>query len=87
MINKIKLIIISTIVMLFVSNANAAKDCSVFSHAIDIKICEAKNLQSENASSTASSESLDVSKATGFFKKIGSKLNLKKHKTTREQGD
>ena len=87
MINKIKLIIISTILILFVSNANAAKDCSAFTHAIDIKICEAKNLEAGNVSSTTSSGSIDVSKATGFFKKIGSKLNLKKHKTTREQGD
>jgi len=44
-------------------------------------------MEAGNVSSTTSSGSVDVSKATGFFKKIGSKLNLKKHKTTREQGD
>ncbi len=95
MINKIKITLIVSTIVLLSSNVNSAqKDCSVFKHKFDRNICEAQNRENLNdttSSSASSSASSSVSnageKASGFFKKIGSKLKLKKHKKFREQGD
>ena len=92
MINKVKIIFIASTIVLLSSNVNSAqKDCSVFKHKFDRNICEAQNRESLNNTGTTSSASSSVSnageKASGFFKKIGSKLKLKKHKKFREQGD
>ena len=93
MINKLKIIFAASCMLLLINNVNAAtKDCSVFSHAFDKNICERKNLEEANKSnSSTSSSSSKISdgsnKVTGFFKKVGSTLKLKKQKKFREQGD
>jgi hypothetical protein len=93
MIKKINVILTSTVLMLFITNVNSAqKDCSVFKHKVDRSICLAQNLEAsntvENSSSSSSISSSGIAeKSTGFLKKIGSTLKLKKHKKFREQGD
>ena len=88
--NKIKLIFITTLFALIISNANSAqKDCSVFKHALDKTICEKQNLEAAakgDVSTTTSSDSSE-NKGSGFFNKITSKIKLKKHKKNREVGD
>ena len=85
MIKKFKFILISTFLILFASNAySAQKDCSAFTHKLDIKICEAQNLESVNKNaSTKDSEN----KGGGFFSKIVKKLNLKDNQKFRKVGD
>ena len=90
MIKKIKLLLITMFIMTFVNTVHSAqKDCSVFSHKIDINICEAKNRQDSSKVSTTTAEVSDVgdNKITGIFKKIGNSLKLKKHKKFRDAGD
>ena len=88
MINKLKLVFIASTLVFFSGIANSAqKDCSVFKHKFDRNICEAQNAEGQNSSTTTSSASNVGEKTTGFFKKIGSTLKLKKHKKFREQGD
>ena len=88
MIKKLKLVFIVSTLVFFSGIANSAqKDCSVFKHTFDRNICEAQNAESQNSGTTTSSASNAGEKTTGFFKKIGSKLKLKKHKKFRDQGD
>ena len=78
-----KLIFVTIIIMLFSSNVySAQKNCSAFTHKIDIKICEARNLESTNQTA-----GLDGEKVGGFFNKLKKKLNLKDSKKFRQVGD
>ena len=80
---KFKIIFVTSVLMLFSSNVySAQKDCSAFTHKIDIKICEAKNQES-----TSSTNQGSENKATGFFKKLSKKLNLSDNKKFRQVGD
>ena len=86
MIKKINILLSATILVLFANNANSAtKDCSIYKHAVDKKICEAQNKQADTNST--STESTSLKKTSGFFNKIADTLKLKKHKMLREQGD
>ena len=81
----LKIIFVTTVLTLFASNSYSARDCSAFTHKIDIKICEARNL--EDANKTVSTGSNNSGKVKGFFNKISNKLNLKDNKKFREVGD
>ena len=84
---KIKVLFLTTVMTLLVTNAYAAKDCSAFTHALDIKICEARNTQGTNDINTSTTESSVKGKVSGFFGNIANTLKLKKHKKYREVGD
>ena len=78
-----RLIFVTIIIMLFSSNEySAQKNCSAFTHKIDIKICEARNLESTNQTA-----GLDSEKVGGFFNNLKKKLNLKDSKKFRQVGD
>jgi len=80
---KFSIIFVTSVLMLFSSNVySAQKDCSAFTHKIDIKICEAKNRQS-----AGTTDQISENEGTGFFKKLSKKLNLSNKKKFREVGD
>ena len=80
---KFSIIFVTSVLMLFSSNVySAQKDCSAFTHKIDIKICEAKNKQS-----TSTTDKVSKNNGTGFFKKLSKKLNLNDNKKFRQVGD
>ena len=84
---KIKVLFLTTVMTLLVTNAYAAKDCSAFTHAVDIKICEARNAQAPDENNTSTTESSAKGKIGSFFGNIAKKVKLKKHKKFREVGD
>ena len=69
------IIFAATILVLFANNANSAtKDCSIYKHAVDKKICEAQNKQADTNST--STESTSLKKTSGFFNKIAAGVDL-----------
>ena len=84
---KIKVLLLTTVMTLLVTNSYAAKDCSAFTHALDIKICEARNAQAPDENNTSTTESSSKGKVSGFFGNIAKSIKLKKHKKYREVGD
>ena len=85
---KIKIIFTTLTLVLLTSNVySAQKDCSVFKHKVDKKICEAQNLENSRNTSSSGSVSESSNKASSFLKKVKSKFSLKNKELFRKQGD